>query len=512
MHNIIKNHKAYGYKTTQAYFKEVDRDPFDSSKIYFIYTGLTSINTSYNKEHVWAKSHGDFGTSMPMGSDMHNLHPCDNSLNSTRGNLDFAEGGEVLSKYNGNNRRNSNVSFEPSDFSKGDTARTIFYMAVRYEGDVSGEKDIEVSSPSSSRYNDFSSSASGVHGKFDDLYKWAISGIDPVDDHEVYRNNIIYEKYQHNRNPFIDHPEFVEMIYDKEYSGAGALLDKNPYKTKTIEEEVDEFKKLIDDIKEVDSSSLEKITKAENYYQNMSSEAKELVKAEYNILMNKKEEYLNKYEQYKIEEVINLINEIGEVSLASKEKIEEAEKAYNNLSSSQKEKVTNYNVLVLARSKYDELYQKWLEDNPSLDINCDFTTSEGASGSYKKATVSCGNYTFDFSACFKSSDDFRFGSKQNTLEEKFSSIVKGYASMEMNFKVRASSISLTSTGCYGDVTSLDLLVSYDNGSTWKLVEKKEDNYNMNVVSTFSISNQEAKYAFVLEGSEARLKISKLTIN
>lgn len=228
--------------------------------------------------------------------------------------------------------------------------------------------------------------------------------------------------------------------------------------------------------------------------------------------MNKKEEYLNKYEQYKIEEVINLINEIGEVSLASKEKIEEAEKAYNNLYSSQKEKVTNYNVLVLARSKYDELYKKWLEDNPSLDINCDFTTSKGASGSYKKATVSCGNYTFDFSACYKSSDDFRFGSKQNTLEEKFSSIVNGYASMEMNFKVRASSISLTSTGCYGDVTSLDLLVSYDDGSTWKLVEKKEDNYNMNVISTFSVSNQEAKYAFVLEGSEARLKISKLTIN
>jgi endonuclease I len=38
------------------------------------------------------------------------------------------------------------------------------------------------------------------------------------------RNNLIDQKYQHNRNPYIDHPEFLEMIYSKDYTGPGALM------------------------------------------------------------------------------------------------------------------------------------------------------------------------------------------------------------------------------------------------------------------------------------------------
>ena len=211
LHEIIKGHTVISYSKTTDLFKDIDKDPRDSSKMYFIYTGLTSNYTTYDKEHVWAKSHGSFENIDPMQSDLHNLPPCFTNLNSTRGNKHFAEGGDAITSYPGN--KQTPETFEPSDFSKGDTARTIFYMAVRYEGN--GESDLELSSPSSTNYYDYSNGATGVHGRFDDLYKWAVSGQDPVDDYEVSRNNIIYENNQRKRNPFIDHPEFIKMIYDK---------------------------------------------------------------------------------------------------------------------------------------------------------------------------------------------------------------------------------------------------------------------------------------------------------
>jgi len=36
---------------------------------------------------------------------------------------------------------------------------------------------------------------------------------DPVSNWERRRNDIIYYNYQHNRNPFIDHPEYAELIW-----------------------------------------------------------------------------------------------------------------------------------------------------------------------------------------------------------------------------------------------------------------------------------------------------------
>jgi endonuclease I len=80
----------------------------------------------------------------------------------------------------------------------------IFYMAVRYEGD--DEPDLELIDSI-----DEKESKLPQHGKLSTLLRW--HRIDPVSDIEKYRNHVIYEKYQRNRNPFIDHPEFVERIY-----------------------------------------------------------------------------------------------------------------------------------------------------------------------------------------------------------------------------------------------------------------------------------------------------------
>ncbi len=240
LHNIIKKgSKSFSYKSLNSILPKTDVDPYDSSNFILTYEGSYNKSESFNKEHTWAKSHGGFGTSQPTGSDIHNLRPSNSTLNSTRGNLDF---GTVLNhsnstdcgyKYNwsretmkgnyiGSGKSVNSTVFEPKDEFKGDVARMIFYMATRYDSDDS--YDLEVSGAIDTQlYYDYSSGAKGLHGVFKDLYEWATSGIDPVSDFEVNRNNIIDEDYQHNRNPFIDHPEFIIMIYDKNYSGPGAL-------------------------------------------------------------------------------------------------------------------------------------------------------------------------------------------------------------------------------------------------------------------------------------------------
>ena len=235
LHEIIDDHESFSYSSANNSLPVIDADPFESGKVHFIYQSeLKNKGTSFNKEHTWAKSHGDFGTREPMGSDLHNLRMCFNNLNSTRSNLDFgtvshSSSTSVVDKYDWaqsdmeGNYRDSNY-FEPQDEWKGDVARIIFYMATRYDGD-SGEVDLEVSGDiDTTRFYDFTSGADGLHGNFANLYEWATSGIDPVDDYEVSRNNVCDQEYQHNRNPFIDHPEFIIMIYDKNYDGPGALM------------------------------------------------------------------------------------------------------------------------------------------------------------------------------------------------------------------------------------------------------------------------------------------------
>ncbi len=235
LNKIIKGHTTYSYNSLNETMKVTDIDPFNSSNIILTYEGSKPKNTSFNKEHTRAKSIGSFGTSRGPGSDMHHLRPSNSNLNSTRSNFDFAEnssGKDVADSYSWGtesmrgNKVGNNL-FEPKDEFKGDVARMIFYMATRYEGN-DGYCDLEVgvnrsySGIDSSKYYVFTGAA-GYHGNFNDLYKWATTDIDPVSDFEVNRNNLIDQKYQHNRNPFIDHPEFIIMIYDKTYDGPGAL-------------------------------------------------------------------------------------------------------------------------------------------------------------------------------------------------------------------------------------------------------------------------------------------------
>src|SRR6056297_694357 len=213
LHAVIDDHVEYPYSDggtdTWDILKQADKDPENSENVILIYTGK-SVNAEqeynngngWNREHVWAKSHGDFGNEEGAGTDAHHLRPSDISVNADRSSKDFDNGGTQHNEATGCYYTSN--TWEPRDDVKGDIARMMFYMAVSYEGDVSGEPDLElvnfITYPTSEP----------LFGMLSTLIEWHYQ--DPVDHFERNRNEVIYS-YQKNRNPFIDRPEFVADIW-----------------------------------------------------------------------------------------------------------------------------------------------------------------------------------------------------------------------------------------------------------------------------------------------------------
>ncbi|MGW7247808.1 endonuclease I family protein [Streptomyces decoyicus] len=210
LHRIISSTQTGKLTYSQVWdaLKDTDQDPANSANVILLYTGRSQSKTAngsnpdeWNREHVWAKSHGDFGTDTGPGTDIHHLRPADVSVNSTRGNKDFDNGGTEVGEAPGN--YTDDDSFEPRDEVKGDVARMILYMAVRYDGG-DGFPDLEP--------NDQVGNGSQPHiGRLSVLKQWSTE--DPPNAFEQHRNQVIFDKYQHNRNPFIDHPEWVDAIW-----------------------------------------------------------------------------------------------------------------------------------------------------------------------------------------------------------------------------------------------------------------------------------------------------------
>ena len=211
---ITEGHGALSYDQVYSALEDTDEDLDDPSKVVLFYKDvLVSDNylrmsddgDIWNREHIWAKSHGDFGTYRGPGTDLHMIRPTDASVNGRRGHLDFDESDHPFDEVDG--IFVDEDSFEPRDEVKGDVARMLFYMAVRYEGE-DGEVDLELSDRTGTYYE--TKSGYGEHGKLSTLLAW--HELDPVDEFEEVRNERIY-KIQGNRNPFIDYPEFVAMIW-----------------------------------------------------------------------------------------------------------------------------------------------------------------------------------------------------------------------------------------------------------------------------------------------------------
>ncbi len=210
LNDIIEGHTAYSYFTAKQIFKLSDADPQNPNNVIQVYTGFSHDNNDYgnsglqlNREHVWAKSHGGFADIQPMYGDVHNLKPSASAVNVDKSNLDFDNGGEQHDIATGCYFTDS--TWEARDAVKGDIARIIFYMSTRYEGEE-GEMDLEVV--------DWNNTYPyPQHGKLSTLLEWNL--LDPPDEFERNRNNVIYS-YQKNRNPFIDNPEFAQLIWGGE--------------------------------------------------------------------------------------------------------------------------------------------------------------------------------------------------------------------------------------------------------------------------------------------------------
>ncbi len=235
---IIKDHQDYSYSPCVWTILEVaDEDPNNSNNVIGFYT-RRSISKSdrdrggntpnaWNREHIWPRSHGFRDRDQHAHNDVHHLRATDKSVNADRADHDFANGGSPNSECNLCNQTGS--TWESPDLVKGDTARMMFYMATRYEGgDDSMVSDLELL--------DQASTSGNRMGKLCDLVQWHIN--DPVSQEELTRNQIIYE-WQGNRNPYIDHPEFVLSIWGSECGIA--VPTPTPISSPVIEEaEIDE--------------------------------------------------------------------------------------------------------------------------------------------------------------------------------------------------------------------------------------------------------------------------------
>ncbi|WP_342506101.1 endonuclease [Sporosarcina sp. FSL K6-2383] len=207
LHDIISDHKQLSYAEVWDALRKTDEDPNNPDNVILLYSAESRSKArnggnvgDWNREHTWAKSHGNFGTSKGPGTDIHHLRPTDVQVNSARGNLDFDNGGSTVRGCDGCFKTAN--SWEPPDRVKGDVARMLFYMATRYE---TGDRvDLELNEK-------LNNGSAPYHGKLSVLLEWHAE--DPVDDFERNRNNVI-EEWQGNRNPFIDHPEWVELIWE----------------------------------------------------------------------------------------------------------------------------------------------------------------------------------------------------------------------------------------------------------------------------------------------------------
>lgn len=215
--------RAHNYGDITNILKVADQNPLNSNEVWLMYKEVSrskflfqdtgSGTGRWNREHIYPQSRGGFadGTSdTPDGinvweptsasmlnhghADAHHLRAEDGPENSSRNNKDFG-----LTDYNG-------FSGNAGSW-KGDVARAVFYMAIRYNG-----LDVVNGNPPDTTV--------GQLGDLATLLQWNVN--DPSDDFEMNRNNYIYT-WQQNRNPFIDYPYLADYIWGSRAGQAFSL-------------------------------------------------------------------------------------------------------------------------------------------------------------------------------------------------------------------------------------------------------------------------------------------------
>lgn len=298
------------HTTKRSYSKAFDDlntvDSYDGGKyVECLYTGekMDPANHGYwNREHVWAKSHGiktedDSKTSDGKRnlaySDLHHLRATENSINSTRNNryFDIIDHANPSGKDKYGNYWDSTNAFEPRDEVKGDIARMLFYMDIRYDGkeadqylDLVLTDDTTEASKSVNYVYGTTEVITSYLGKLSTLVKWAYE--DPVDSREISRNNAIFT-IQGNRNPFIDHPELVYYLYETQSQSAGVVgstLSTSVAPKLKDNAKITNVDALIEAIGTVTKDSGDAITAARNAFTSLDEISKSFVTKYYKLL------------------------------------------------------------------------------------------------------------------------------------------------------------------------------------------------------------------------------------
>ncbi len=251
LHNIIDDHTRIPYTAVETdtwdVLKLADEDPLDTSRILDIYRNASYVkspggNAFYNREHTWPNSLG-FPTDGPDNSaytDTHMLMLSDIGHNAARGNLPFGtcasgESFATLVYFGQGGPGHDNLRcggfWQTWDALRGNVARAILYMDIRFEGGTHGitgftEPDLRLTDNASLIVQSGGNATVAYMGLLATLLQWHQQ--DPPDERELMRNGVI-QSFQGNRNPFVDHPEWAACLYSNQCNAQTQLIFQNGF-------------------------------------------------------------------------------------------------------------------------------------------------------------------------------------------------------------------------------------------------------------------------------------------
>jgi endonuclease I len=208
--------------------KDLDADPANASNVVLIYkqtsepADKSGVASGWNREHLWPQSYG-VGSTGADTSDVHALRPADWNVNAARGNLPFSwcnvstkcRDVPAHPEAHASTGKDSSVFMPPVQV-RGDVARALMYMAVRYDG---SDKDT-----TALRLADCPCPTTSTMGVLSVLLQW--HALDPPSPLEIARNDRVCRKYQGNRNPFVDKPLLAARVFGG--GGRSCVWDTGP--------------------------------------------------------------------------------------------------------------------------------------------------------------------------------------------------------------------------------------------------------------------------------------------
>lgn len=249
---VIDDHTRYPYTASSTDTWDIldiaDEDPMNPANVLDVYKNASypkagAGNANYNREHRWAKSYGfpDDSSSSWAYTDIHHLIVANSGYNSARNNRYFDHCADSCTEYPtdltngvgggsgvypGNSNWGKGDRWEVWGFRKGDVARALLYMDVRYEGGTntfgSPEPDLVLTNnPALIQTTGTNTTGTAYLGLLCVLVEWHRA--DPPDEQERLRNALV-QTFQDNRNPFVDHPEWADVLFNAECPRPDALF------------------------------------------------------------------------------------------------------------------------------------------------------------------------------------------------------------------------------------------------------------------------------------------------